>query len=450
MRFLPNSDQDRADMLAQIGVNTIRDLFTDIPQQFQIDPGSFDLPQAISETAIRRKFQAAAEQNSTAASHRYFLGGGTYHHYIPAVVDYILSRGEFLTAYTPYQPEISQGTLQALFEFQTMVARLTGMEVANASMYDAATSVAEAALMAKRITRKSRIVLAESVNPRYRQVCNNYLQRLDGETVTIPSPNCCTDITALAAAVDDTTAAVIVQNPDFYGTLHDLAPLRAACDRHKALLVVAFSDASVFALIQPPGAMGADIAVGSGQSLGIPMAYGGPHIGLFSCKKRYMRQMPGRICGLTEDSNGKRGFVLTLSTREQHIRREKATSNICSNQGLMCLAVTVYCTLLGDKGLRQVASKSAAALQQLITQLPDGITSASGTHFHETVLYFPSHEARTMLLEAAEKSGIFAGIPLENIQPDADPSALLVTTTEMVESADITALIQLMRHTVNR
>ncbi|MDQ6963475.1 MAG: aminomethyl-transferring glycine dehydrogenase subunit GcvPA [Mariprofundales bacterium] len=449
MRFLPYSDQDRADMLAQIGVERVRDLFADIPQQLQIEPGSLNLPASLSETDIRRKFQQAAAANNCTLTHRYFLGGGTYHHYIPAAIDYILSRGELLTAYTPYQPEISQGTLQALFEFQTVVARLTGMEIANASMYDAATAVAEAALMAKRVTRRSRIVMAQSINPHYHQVCSNYLSRLNGETVSIPCSDYSTDIPALIAALNDKTAAVIVQNPDFYGALHDLQPLREACDRHNTLLIIAFSDASCFALLDPPGAMGADIAVGSGQSLGIPMAYGGPHIGLFACKKRYLRQMPGRICGLTADSRGKRGFVLTLSTREQHIRRARATSNICSNQGLMCLAVTLYCTLLGDSGMQQVASRSANALQQLISQLPEGVTAASGVHFHETVLRFPNNQTRDSLLTTAEKRGIFAGIPLERLQPGADPATLLVTTTEMVESADISSLIQLIQQAVN-
>ena len=445
MRFLPNSDHDRAEMLARIGVDAITDLFTDIPARFRMEPGTIDLPPAMSEAAISRRFQTLAASNSSAATHRYFLGGGTYHHFIPAAVDYILSRGEFLTAYTPYQPEISQGTLQALFEFQTIIARLTGMEIANASMYDAATAVAEAALMARRVTRRSRIVLAQSINPRYRQVCGNYLSRLAGETVTIPCPDYTTDIPALAAAVDDTTAAVIVQNPDFYGSLHDLQPLREACDHHKALLIVAFSDPTLFALIDPPGAMGADIAVGSGQALGIPMGYGGPHIGLFACKQRYMRQMPGRVCGLTQDADGKRGFVLTLSTREQHIRREKATSNICSNQGLMCLAATVYCALLGERGLRQVAITSVAALRKLCAQLPDGITVAGGNHLHEAVLLFPDAASRDRLLAEAEKAAIFAGIPLEKLQPGADPRALLVATTEMVESEDIDHLTRLMR-----
>jgi len=449
MRFLPNSDHDRAEMLTHIGVDSISDLFADIPEHLQIRAGTFNLPTAMSEAAISRKYQGFAAQNSSAASHRYFLGGGTYHHFVPAAVDYILNRGEFLTAYTPYQPEISQGTLQALFEFQTMVARLTGMEVANASMYDAATAVAEAALMARRVTRKSRIVLAESVNPRYRQVCKNYLSRLPGDTISIPCPDYHTDIAALADAVDSSTAAVIVQNPDFYGSLHDLQPIREACERHQALLVVVFSDASVFALIDSPGAMGADIAVGSGQALGIPMAYGGPHIGLLACKKKLMRQMPGRICGLTEDADGKRGFVLTLSTREQHIRREKATSNICSNQGLMCLAVTVYCTLLGDTGLRQVATTSAAALQRLITQLPEAIIVATGVHVHETVLLFPSQAIRDRLLTLAEKQSIFAGIPLEKLQPAADSRALLITTTEMVEPEDIDLLTQSMQQACN-
>ncbi|RMH51342.1 MAG: aminomethyl-transferring glycine dehydrogenase subunit GcvPA [Zetaproteobacteria bacterium] len=440
MRFLPNSAADRRAMLERIGAGSIAELFADIPARYHLPPGSLDLPPAASECAIRRKFQAASARNLHAASHRCLLGGGTYHHFIPAAVDYILGRGEFLTAYTPYQPEISQGTLQALFEFQTIVARLLGMEVANASMYDAATAVAEAALMAQRVTRRRRVVVAESVNPRYRAVCRTYLRQQEAPLVTIPCPGYQTDIEQLAEAVDDTTAAVVVQTPDFFGAVHRLEPLRAACDRHKALLVVAFSDATAFALLDPPGAMGADIAVGSGQALGIPMSYGGPHIGLFACKARYLRQMPGRLCGATVDADGRRGFVLTLSTREQHIRRERATSNICSNQGLMALAVTVHCTLLGADGLRRVAIKSAAALQRLLELLPPAVERAPGVHFHETVLTFPDQKIRDALCSRAESEGIFAGIPLERLCPEADRRALLVATTEMVEEEDLIRL----------
>ncbi len=437
MRFLPHTDDDRRQMLQAMGVNAIDALFADIPREFHIAPGSLKLPPAASEAAIIRAFTEAAESNRHTGNHRYFLGGGTYHHFIPAVVDYVISRGEFLTAYTPYQPEISQGTLQALFEFQTMIARLTGMEVANASMYDAATATAEAALMARRITRRGKVLLAHSLNPRYRAVTAQYLSRLDGQVNALPCPEFDTDGAALATAIDDETACIIVQYPDFYGSVYDLGELRRACDAHGALLVVAFSDATAFGLITPPGAMGADIVVGSGQALGIPMGLGGPHIGLFACKQKFVRQMPGRVCGMTEDADGKRGFVLTLSTREQHIRREKATSNICSNQGLMCTANACYLALLGDAGLREVALRSAAALERLVQGLPPQISAARGPRYNETVLSFRDHEARQGFLTAARKAGIFAGIALEQIDTTADNRHLLVATTEMTEAEDI-------------
>ncbi|MDQ6957981.1 MAG: aminomethyl-transferring glycine dehydrogenase subunit GcvPA [Mariprofundaceae bacterium] len=442
MRFLPHTDDDRQAMLETIGVDGMRDLFADIPAEFHRDPGSLDLPVALSEACIVRKFTEAAEANRHAGNTRCFLGNGTYCHFVPAVVDYVISRGEFLTAYTPYQPEIAQGTLQTLFEFQSMIARLTGMEVSNASMYDASTSVAEAALMAQRVTRKSRIVMAGSVNPRYRAVTENYLSRLDGEYVQVAMDGFATSLDTVIKAIDDQTACVIVQYPDFYGSVYDLAPLRAACDAHMCLLVVAFSDATAFALIDPPGAYGADIAVGSGQSLGIPMEFGGPHLGLFTCKQQYVRQMPGRVCGMTEDLDGKRGFVLTLSTREQHIRREKATSNICSNQGLMCTAAATYMTLMGDAGLETVARHSAAALHQLIEGLPTHVQAAPGAHYNETVLSFADQATRNHFMDESIRQNIFAGIPLEQLDASAEPRHLLVATTEMIEEDDITTYLQ--------
>ncbi|MDQ6982153.1 MAG: aminomethyl-transferring glycine dehydrogenase subunit GcvPA [Mariprofundus sp.] len=437
MRFLPHTDSDRISMLEAIGVDGMGDLFADIPTEFHLEHGALKLPDGLSEAAIVRKFTQAANKNRNASNTAYFLGGGTYHHFVPAVVDYVISRGEFLTAYTPYQPEISQGTLQTLFEFQTMIARMTGMDVANASMYDAATATAEAALMARRITRRQRVVMAASVNPCYRNVTVNYLSRLDGEYAEVPMGCFGTDLDRVIAAIDDATACVIVQYPDFYGSVFDLAPLRTACDAHQCLMVVAFSDISAFALIESPGAIGADIAVGSGQSLGIPMGYGGPHLGLFTCKQKYVRQMPGRVCGMTTDADGKRGFVLTLSTREQHIRREKATSNICSNQGLMCTAAATYMTLMGDAGLATVACHSAAALQALLENIPDHISTATGTHYNETVLSFADHAARERFLTAAQADGIFGGIPLERIEQGIEARHLLVATTEMVEQDDI-------------
>ncbi len=437
MRFLPHTDDDRQSMLATIGITDMRQLFTDIPGEFHISKGNLQLPEALSEAAIVRKFTQAAERNRHAGNTRCFLGGGTYHHFVPAVVDYVISRGEFLTAYTPYQPEIAQGTLQTLFEFQTMVARLLGMEVVNASMYDAATAVAEAALMAKRITRKSRTVVAVSVNPRCREVTRNYLSQQQGECVEVACADFSTDVDALVAAIDDQTASVIVQYPDFYGSVYDLTPLREACDAHRCLLVVTFADASAFGLIEAPGCFGADIVCGSGQALGIPMGFGGPHIGLFACRQKHVRQMPGRICGMTEDLDGKRGFVLTLSTREQHIRREKATSNICSNQGLMCTANACYMTLMGDSGLEQVARRSAAALQKLLGGLPEYVKTAAGAHYNETVLSFADEKTRQHFLSVARENDIFAGIALEQMMAGADARHLLVATTEMIDEQDV-------------
>ncbi|MDQ6976550.1 MAG: aminomethyl-transferring glycine dehydrogenase subunit GcvPA [Ghiorsea sp.] len=444
MRYLPHTNTDRQAMLQDIGVNNIADLFADIPSEFHIKLGSMNLPDGLSEAGIVRKFTKAAEKNRHAGNTRCFLGGGTYYHFVPAVVDYVISRGEFLTAYTPYQPEIAQGTLQALFEYQTMIARLTGMEVSNASMYEAATATAEAALMSRRVTRKTRVVMAGSVNPRYRTVTENYLSRLEGDFVEVPMGEFGTDLSKVIAEIDDKTACVIVQYPDFYGSVYDLAPLREACDAHKCLMVVAFSDVSAFGLIESPGAYGADIVVGSGQALGIPMAFGGPHLGVFTCKQKYLRQMPGRVCGLTTDADGKRGFVLTLSTREQHIRREKATSNICTNQGLMCTAAATYMALMGDAGLETIAKHSAAALALLISKLPSSVQAAGGAHYNETVLTFESQSKRDVFIAEARKQDIFAGIPLETIEMSAEPKHLLVATTEMIEEEDINALIAAM------
>jgi len=444
MRFLPHTDADRAAMLGTIGATDIRDLFTDIPAELHIERSSLNLPDALSEAAIVRKFTAASEKNRHGGNSSYFLGGGTYHHFVPAVVDYVISRGEFLTAYTPYQPEISQGTLQVLFEYQTMAARLLDMEVSNASMYDAATAVAEAALMAKRATRKTRTVIAGSVNPRYRAVTRNYLLHLEGETVEMDQQGFGTDIAAVVAAITPETASVIVQYPDFHGTVYDLADIRNKCDETGTLMVVAFSDASAFGLIKPPGSFGADIVVGSGQSLGIPMGFGGPHLGIFTCTQKLVRQMPGRVCGVTTDINGKRGFVLTLSTREQHIRREKATSNICSNQGLMCTAAATYMTLMGDAGLRRVAKHSAAALKMLIDGLPSNVSAAAGAHYNETVLSFADAASRNDFLSRTESAGIFAGIPLEKLEKGVEPKHLLVATTEMVEASDVTRYLELL------
>ncbi|MDX8393094.1 MAG: aminomethyl-transferring glycine dehydrogenase subunit GcvPA [Mariprofundales bacterium] len=452
MRYLPHSNTDRKQMLATIGVNNVRQLFADVPDQLLLDEASLNLADAACEADIVRKFHKAAAANSDMNHNACFLGAGTYHHFIPAAVEYIISRGEFLTAYTPYQPEISQGTLQSLFEFQTMIARLLAMDVANASMYDAATAIAEAALMAQRIKKRKKIVISEGVQSHWRAVTHNYLYYLNTEIISVPVQGFATDVTSLAAAVDKKTACVIVQYPDMYGAVTDLQLLRERCDEVGALLVVTFADAISFGLLTPPGKYGADIVAGPGQSLGIAMSYGGPHLGLFACKKKYMRQMPGRVCGLTKDSDGKRSFVLTLSTREQHIRREKATSNICSNQGLMTVAAGVYMALLGDNGLYQTAQNCAAAMQYLSQSLPPQVTAASGIHFHENVFSFIDNKTRERFLERARQDNIFAGIPLEKLEKtpaSSDCRHLLVSTTEMLTKTDIDSFISLLKESSN-
>ncbi|RMH40014.1 MAG: aminomethyl-transferring glycine dehydrogenase subunit GcvPA, partial [Alphaproteobacteria bacterium] len=359
------------------------------------------------EAAIVRRFTKAAEANRHAGNTRCFLGGGTYHHFIPAVVDYVISRGEFLTAYTPYQPEIAQGTLQTLFEFQTMIARLTGMEVANASMYDAATSVAEAALMARRVTRRSRVLTTASVNPRYRDVTRNYLSRLDGDFVELKQDGFATDLAPLIDALDASTACVIVQYPDFYGSLYDLAPLRAACDENGALMIVAFSDATVFGLIAPPGDFGADIVAGSGQALGVPMGFGGPHAAFLAACDDMKRQIPGRIIGVSRDADGAPALRMALQTREQHIRREKATSNICTAQALLAILSAFYAVYHGPEGLRAIATRVRGLAEAFAEALRGlGLDPGAGPRF-DTVTVDVGGETAARIVVAAREAGFW-------------------------------------------
>ncbi len=437
MRFFGLSEDDRRAMLEAIGVRDVRALFADVPQDKLLPPGALAIPSARSEAEIARAFAEAARQNRHAGEHDCFLGAGTYRHFRPAVVDYLITRGEFLTAYTPYQPEISQGTLQALFEFQTMTARLLGMEVANGSVYDAATALAEAALMARRITRRHRIVIAETVHPRWRAVAETYLAPSGGELVVAPRRGFATDAEAIAAYVDEETGAAIVQWPDVFGGLWDTEPVRRRCAETGALFVVSFADPVLFALLAPPGALGADIAVGSGQALGIPMSYGGPGLGLFTTRMRFVRQMPGRVCGLTEDAEGRRSFVLTLVAREQHIRRAKATSNICSNQGLLATAAAIYMAAMGEAGMRLASQRSIAALQRLMAGLPEGMRVMTPEPAHEAVIRFPSPDARRRFLQKAKQQRLLAGVPVERLFPDEAPDALLVAATELVDEEAI-------------
>ncbi len=350
MSFIPHTDAQRREMLARIGVQSIEELFLDIPADQRYV--SFDLPEPLSEMEVGWELNLLAEANVNAHSYACFLGAGAYNHYVPSVVDYVLQRGEFYTAYTPYQPEISQGTLQAIFEYQSMVCALTGMEVANASHYDGATSLAEAAIMAYNVHRgkRRRLILSPAIHPEYRAVVRTYLQGTEVEIVGDA------DLSAdPAALLNDDTFMLAVQNPDFFGQIADLSPLAQACHAHKALFTVVVNPISL-GMLKPPGEMGADIVVGEGQPLGGGLNFGGPYLGFFATRNKYVRRMAGRLVGETTDTDGRRGYVLTLATREQHIRREKATSNICTNQGLVALAAAVYMAALGSCGLPKIAA----------------------------------------------------------------------------------------------
>ena len=354
--YIPNTDADRARMLDVVGVRSVEELFDVIPADKRY-PG-LALPAPLSEIEVRRLLQDLAERNADLNHHPCFLGAGAYHHFVPSVVDHIVSRGEFYTAYTPYQPEVSQGTLTSIYEFQTMVCALTGMDVANASVYDGATALAEAGLMAARVTRRSRLLVASSSHPTHRRVLRTYTQGMGIDIQEVRySDDGSVDACHAEGLLDDGVAALMVQNPNFLGCLEDLAILSDLAHAVGALLVVSV-DPIALGLFKAPGDVGADIVVGEGQSLGSPPSYGGPYLGLFACREKYLRQMPGRLVGMTTDAQGRRGFVLTLQPREQHIRRENATSNICSNEALVALAAAVYMAVMGKQGLRQVAELS--------------------------------------------------------------------------------------------
>jgi glycine dehydrogenase subunit 1 len=442
MRYLPLTSDDRAAMLAAVGAASIDDLFVDVPAEARLDGTIAGLPDHASELAVERHMAALARRNMAAGDGPFFLGAGAYRHHVPASVDHLIQRGEFLTAYTPYQPEIAQGTLQMLFEFQSQVARLLGTDVANASMYDGSTACWEAIVMARRVTRRSKALLSTGLHPHYRSVARtmaNYTGDVlvDGD----PALEAGTDWAALAAAVDKEVSCVVVQYPDILGRIDNMTALASACQAAGALLIAVVTEPVALGLIKAPGEMGADIVVGEGQSIGVGLQFGGPYLGLFGCKAKYVRQMPGRLCGETADANGKRGFVLTLSTREQHIRREKATSNICTNSGLCALAFSIHMTLLGEAGLRQLAGinhgRAKAAAAEL-AKVP-GVSLLNGGFFNEFTLVLPK-AARPVIHELAEK-GILGGVSLGRLYPDNDALAngLVVAVTETVTEEDIAA-----------
>jgi glycine dehydrogenase subunit 1 len=444
MRYLPLTDADRRAMLARIGVADIDALFADIPADKRLN-GRLALPKAQSEMAVERVLGQLAARNVPAGSVPFFVGAGAYKHHVPATVDHLIQRSEFLTSYTPYQPEIAQGTLQYLYEFQTQVAALTGMEVANASMYDGSTATAEAVLMAHRITRRRRAVLAGNVHPHYRETVAT-LSRLSGHEVLAlpPAPRGNED---LSAHIDRDVACVVVQTPDFYGHLHDLTALTEKAHAAGALLIAVFTEAVSLGLVQAPGAMGADIVVGEGQSIGNALSFGGPYVGLFATRQKYVRQMPGRLAGETVDQDGRRGYVLTLSAREQHIRREKATSNICTNSGLCALAFTVHMTLLGEAGLRRLAQINHANAVQLAERLSEvpGVDVLNDTFFNEFTIRVPGGAAE--VIEKLAEKGVLGGVPVSRLEPDRPELAdlIVVASTEVNTDDDRDAYARTLR-----
>ncbi|HEV2645262.1 MAG TPA: aminomethyl-transferring glycine dehydrogenase subunit GcvPA [Acidobacteriaceae bacterium] len=458
MRYLPKSPSDREQMLAAIretnpAIDSIDALFATIPGEYQLRR-DLNIPRQHSESQIIDRFRAFAESNATGYSS--FLGAGVYRHYKPVIIDSLVQRGEFLTSYTPYQPEIAQGTLQAMFEFQTMICELTGMEIANASMYDGSTGAAEAIMMAVRVTGRDSAIIARTVHPEYREVINTYAQHQEipiTEVAYIPNgqpESGRVDLAALDAAITSDTACVLIQSPNFFGTIEDVAAIAAIAHAKGALLIVSIAEAVSLGIVKPPAE--ADIVSMEAQSFGVALSFGGPYCGVIACKEKFLRQMPGRLVGETTDVDGKRGFVLTLSTREQHIRREKATSNICTNQALVAMMVTIFLTVYGKQGLRELAEHNLAKAAYLRRSLttpqichPErGEGPASSTllfegapRFHEFVLDLPASAEETNAALLEQK--IIGGLSLTKWYPELGPNATLWCATELTTRTQMDA-----------
>ena len=435
MRYLPLTDEDRAEMLARVGAGRIDDLFADVPAD-KLARALPDLPRHQGEIEVERTLSRMAASNMAAGTVPFFVGCGAYRHHVPATVDHLIQRSEFLTSYTPYQPEIAQGTLQYLFEFQTQVAMLTGMEVANASMYDGSTAAAEAVLMAHRITRRRKAVLSGNLHPHYRDTIAT-VSRLAGDEIATPAPQP-GGREDLLGLIDDTVSCVVMQTPDVFGHLHDLGCLAEKAQAAGALLIAVVTEIVSLGLIRPPGDMGADIVVAEGQSLGNALSFGGPYVGLFATRQKYVRQMPGRLAGETVDAEGRRGYVLTLSAREQHIRREKATSNICTNSGLCALAFTIHLTLLGEAGLRRLARinhASAVALADRLGQIA-GVTVLNETFFNEFTIRVPGDASQ--VIEKLARKGVLGGVPFARLDPGRPDCSdlIIVAATELNTERD--------------
>jgi glycine dehydrogenase subunit 1 len=447
MRYHPLTHDNRAAMLGKIGARDIDALFRDVPKEAVVGRSAFDLPDHQGELEVERALSRLAAKNVSAGSVPFFCGAGAYRHHVPAAVDHLIQRSEFLTSYTPYQPEIAQGTLQYLFEFQTQVALLTGMEVANASLYDGSTGTAEAVQMAQRITRRPKAILSGGLHPQYAETVETVVS-LSGEVVRAPVlPGRAED---LAALIDGETACVVVQNPDVFGLVRDLRPVAEAAHAKGALLIAVVTEAVSLGLLESPGAMGADIVAAEGQSIGNGLNFGGPYVGLFATREKFLRQMPGRLCGETTDADGKRGFVLTLSTREQHIRREKATSNICTNSGLCCLAFTIHLSLLGEEGFTRLALANHARASALADKLAKvtGVSLVTPSFFNEFTLRLPKPAAE--IVDALAAKGILGGVPVSRLLPH-DTSVrdlLIVAATETVTDEDCDAFAKALAEVV--
>jgi glycine dehydrogenase subunit 1 len=447
MRYLPLSPDDRSVMLKKIGAPDMDALFRDVPKSAIVPLSAFNLPDTQGELEVDRTLSKMAARNVAAGAGPFFCGAGAYKHHVPSAVDHLIQRSEFLTSYTPYQPEIAQGTLQYLFEFQTQVALLTGMEVANASLYDGSTATAEAVMMAQRLTRRGKAILSGGLHPHYAETVET-VAGLTGEIRRAPvTPGSSEDIIAL---IDESTACVVVQSPDVFGLIRNLRPIAEAAHAKGALLIAVVTEIVSLGLLESPGAQGADIVAAEGQSIGNGLNFGGPYVGLFATREKFLRQMPGRLTGETTDVEGRRGYVLTLSTREQHIRREKATSNICTNSGLCTLAFTIHLSLLGEEGFARLARLNhakASALADRLSAIP-GVELVTPAFFNEFTIKLP--KAAALLVDALANKGVIAGVPASRLMPHEKAAAnlLIVAATETATDDDFAAFEHALKQSV--
>lgn len=441
MRYVSLTKEEKKQMLGAIGVERVEELFSSIPENLR-PKKELQIPDAVPETSLLHYFKLLGKKNASTEGFSYFLGAGAYHHFIPTILDSLVSRSEFYTAYTPYQPEISQGTLQAIFEYQTMICQLTAMEVANASLYDGSSGLAEAVLMAQRITGRRRVTVPVSLHPEYRQVLKTYLSNLDLELDDLDlTAQGSIDLNRLESLLTDDHAAVVLQSPNFFGVIEDIESVVHLAGRKNTLTIVAVPETMSLGLLRPPGDSGADIVVGEGQPFGIPLSFGGPYLGILATREQYKRQMPGRLVGQTVDTRGRVGFVLTLATREQHIRREKATSNICTNQGLCALLAAIFLCTLGKEGVRQLAEQNLKKAHYLRGRLEDSLVFPGPT-FNE--LTIRCQEDPYELNRRLFKEGIIGGLPLEKYFPDR-ADQMLVCVTEQNSRRDIDRFVEVVK-----